>query len=47
MGRPTSKSELISAAEENYKQMNLLISSLSQKELSTPFEFDEKKKEAH
>jgi len=47
MGKPTSKSDLISAAEANYKEMNELISSLTQEELSTPFEFSDKKKEAH
>ena len=47
MGRPTSKTELISAAEANYKEMNELISSLTQKELLTPFEFGDEKKEAH
>ena len=49
MSRPTTKSELLSAAAENYDQMNLLIAGLSEKELSTPFDFnnDEKKKEAH
>lgn len=47
MGRPTSKSELIYASETNYEKMNELISSMTEKELSTPFSFDEKKKEAH
>ena len=47
MSRPTTKSELLHAAPENYEKMNALISSLTEKELSTPFEFDEKKKEAH
>lgn len=47
MGRPTSKTELISAAASKYAEMNELIASLTEKELSTPFEFDEKKKEAH
>lgn len=47
MGRPTSKSELISAATANYEQMNELITTLTERELATPFEFDDKKKEAH
>ncbi len=49
MGRPTTKTELISAAEENYRKMNQLIGALTEKELETPFDFskDEKKKEAH
>ncbi|MDE5863678.1 MAG: ClbS/DfsB family four-helix bundle protein [Lachnospiraceae bacterium] len=49
MGRPTTKSDLISAANGNYEKMNMLISSLTEKELSTVFDFsgDDKKKEAH
>ncbi len=49
MGRPVTKSELITASVESYEKMNLLISSLTEKELSTEFDFsdDEKKKEAH
>ena len=47
MGRPTSKSELISAATGNYEELNQIISALTEKELSIPFEFGEKKKEAH
>jgi len=49
MGRPTTKAELISAANDNYKKMNDLIDSMSENELSTPFGFegDTKKKEAH
>lgn len=47
MSRPTTKSELLHAATENYEKMNALISSLTDRELSTPFEFDAKKKEAH
>ena len=49
MGRPTTKSDLIMAAEENYKKLNALISNLTEDELSTPFDFtkDDKKKEAH
>ncbi len=49
MGRPTTKTDLINAATENYEKMNVLISSLTEEELATPFDFsgDEKKKEAH
>lgn len=49
MGRPTTKTELMTAATENYEKMNALISGLTEKELQTPFDFsgDEKKKEAH
>ena len=49
MSRPTTKSDLIMAAEENYKKLNSLISNLTEDELSTPFDFtkDDKKKEAH
>ncbi|GFI18438.1 hypothetical protein IMSAGC009_03614 [Lachnospiraceae bacterium] len=47
MARPTTKKDFITAAEANYKEMNDLISSLTEKELSTPFTFDDTKKEAH
>lgn len=49
MGRPTTKTDLMIAAANNYEKMNALISGLTEKELSTPFDFtgDEKKKEAH
>jgi len=49
MGRPASKEDLLTAAAANYEKLNVLISGLSEKELSTPFDFsgDEKKKEAH
>ena len=49
MGRPKTKAELLSAAGENYGKLNELIASLSEKELSTPFDFsgDPKKTEAH
>ena len=39
MGRPVTKSELLSAAAENYEEMNKMISSMTEKELSTPFDF--------
>lgn len=49
MGRPTTKTDLINAAADNWEKMNRLISSLTEKELTTPFDFegDIKKKEAH
>lgn len=49
MGRPTTKTELLTAAATNYEKLNALISTLTEQELSTPFDFssDEKKKEAH
>lgn len=49
MGRPATKSELLSAAAESWKEMNALISSLTEKELATPFDFTKMKSktEAH
>jgi len=49
MSRPTTKTELLTVAAANYEKLNVLISELTPKELSTPFDFsnDEKKKEAH
>lgn len=49
MSRPTTKADLMTAATDNYKKLNTLISGLTEKELSTTFDFtdDEKKKEAH
>lgn len=49
MSRPTTKSDLISAATGNYEEMIALIDSLTEQELSTPFDFskDANKKEAH
>lgn len=49
MGRPTTKVGLLTAAAINYERLNDLILGLTEKELSTPFDFseDEKKKEAH
>ena len=49
MPRPTTKSDLMTAAKENYEKLNLLISKMTEEELNTPFDFskDEKKKEAH
>ncbi len=49
MPRPRNKEDLLTAAEANFDKLNKLIDSLSEKELTTPFDFsaDEKKKEAH
>ena len=49
MGRPTSKEDLVEAANIKYKKLWELIHSLSDTELNTEFDFskDEKKKEAH
>ncbi|MGL5721878.1 MAG: ClbS/DfsB family four-helix bundle protein [Brevinema sp.] len=49
MARATTKSELKDFAISNYKTLNSLISSLTEEELTTPFNFtaDDKKKEAH
>lgn len=49
MGRPTTKAGLMIAATDNYRKLNTLIAGLTEKELTTDFDFaaDEKKKEAH
>ena len=49
MARPKTKENLMIAAKENFEKVNTLISKMSDKELTTPFDFskDEKKKEAH
>lgn len=49
MARPKNKEELIKAANENFENLNRLIDSLSEQEMSIPFDFskDEKKTEAH
>ncbi len=49
MGRPATKTDLLTAAAENYEKLDTLISGLTAQELSTPFDFscDMKKKEAH
>ena len=49
MGRPATKTDLLTAAAANYEKLNTLVSGLTEKELSTPFDFsgDEKKKETH
>ena len=49
MASPQTKEGLLIAAKENFEKLNTLISKMSDKELTTPFDFskDEKKKEAH
>lgn len=49
MGRPTTKTDLLTAAATNYEKLNVLILDLTEKELKVPFDFsdDVKKKEAH
>jgi len=49
MGRATTKSDMIASANSNFEKLNMLISGLTEKELSAPFDFtaDAKKKEAH
>jgi len=49
MPRPRNKTDLIKAANEQYQKLNDLISSLTEKELSTEFDFsgDPKKTERH
>ena len=49
MSRPTSKTDLMTAAADNYRKLNALIDGLTEKELTTECDFaaDEKKKEAH
>lgn len=43
MGRPTTKAELIQASTEKYEEMNALISSMTEKELTTTFDFTKMK----
>ncbi len=49
MARPTTKAGLMAAATDNYRKLNVLIAGMTQKELTTDFDFagDGKKKEAH
>jgi len=49
MSRPTSKTDLLTAAAANYEKLEALIAGLTEEELSAPFDFsgDVKKKEAH
>lgn len=43
MGRPTTKTDLIQASAEKYEELNALISSLTEKELATAFDFTKMK----
>lgn len=47
MARPTTKADLINTAISNYEKLNNFISSMTEKELTTPFCFDINKKEKH
>ncbi|MGI6742987.1 MAG: ClbS/DfsB family four-helix bundle protein [Eubacteriales bacterium] len=49
MARPTSKTDLLTAAHMNFEKLNELIASMSETELNTPFDFsaDLNKKEEH
>lgn len=49
MGRPTTKTELLEAANSNYKKLFDFTSTMTEQELQTPFNFEKdiKKKEAH
>lgn len=49
MPRPRDKESLLTAAKENYTKLTQMIEGMSEKELSTPFDFsgDASKKEAH
>ena len=49
MARPTSKTDLLTAATQNYEEMNAFIAAMTDKELSTPFDFTKMKakSEAH
>lgn len=49
MARPRNREDLLKAGQENFEKLCGLVDSMTEKELSTPFDFsaDEKKKEAH
>lgn len=48
MARPTTKNELIQAANDNYKKMITLLETIPSEQLSRPFTFDvTKEKQAH
>ena len=49
MGRPTTKTDLLTAAATNYEKLNAFIADMTEKELCTPFDFSDNpsKKEAH
>ncbi len=49
MSRPRTKTDLLATATSNYEKLSTIIIGLTEKEISTSFDFlgDEKKKEAH
>lgn len=49
MARPTTKTDLLTAAAQNYEEMNAFIATMTEKELSMPFDFTKMKakSEAH
>ena len=47
MGRPTTKTDLLTAAAENFEKLNTLIADLSEQELSAPFDFSAEIGRAH
>lgn len=49
MPRPRNKEDLLKAADENFEKLNRLIDSMSEAEMTEPFDFskEEKKTEAH
>lgn len=49
MGRPTSKADLLDAAATNYESLLAFIDTMTEQELTTPFQFGDEpsKKEAH
>ena len=48
MSRPVNKTELLTAAQDNFRKLNDFIDTMSEVELSTPFDFSSlNKKEAH
>ena len=49
MARPTTKADLMEAANSNFESLKEFIASMTEQELTTPFDIskDEKKKEAH
>lgn len=49
MPRPKTKEDLLKASEENYKALVKMIDEMTEKELTTPFDFsgEPSKKEAH
>ena len=40
MGRPTTKTDLLEAASNTYKELMEFIDSMTEKELATPFDFE-------